>query len=136
MRPVSVTAAVCVSLPRGVRGGVLLPRGSGCARRRDWLLERSKAQASEYAESFDDTVATQQLETFAARRAVLERAHLWQRGQMLGLMAVAARRCALACCGLLRRLDWRAGGRAAESWSRGAAAEPVPCGAPVRPSPP
>ncbi|KFE62151.1 hypothetical protein DB31_4257 [Hyalangium minutum] len=68
-------------------------------------MERGNAQALEYAERLDNSVADAQLKTFAERRTVMEKAHLWQRGQMLGLMAGVLSALAAYMLHLLRRLD-------------------------------
>lgn len=52
-----------------------------------WLLERGSAQAEEYARSFDGSYADGQLQTFAQRRAVLERSLTWQRLQLVFVLA-------------------------------------------------
>jgi hypothetical protein len=70
-----------------------------------WLLERGNAQAIEYAQRLDSTVADEQLKTFSSRRSVMERAHVWQRGQMLGVMGTALSLLAAYMLFLLRRLD-------------------------------
>jgi hypothetical protein len=133
MRLFSVTTAVCVSLLSAACAVGCWYRADLLRSEADWLLERSKAQASEYAQSFNDTLATQQLETFAKRRAVLERAHLWQRGQSLGIMfAVAAAACAWVLA-LLRRLTGELD-EASQGLEPVKAADPVPVRASVRPS--
>jgi hypothetical protein len=70
-----------------------------------WLLERGNAQAIEYAQGLDSTVADAQLKTFSSRRSVMEQAHVWQRGQMLGVMGAALSLLAAYMLFLLRRLD-------------------------------
>lgn len=45
-----------------------------------WLLERGTAQAQAYAQTFESAIVEQELATFEQRRAVLDRAHLWQQG--------------------------------------------------------
>jgi hypothetical protein len=135
MRLFSVTTAVCVSLLTATCAAGCWYRAEQLRSEADWLLERSKAQASEFAQSFDDTLATQQLETFARRRVVLERAHLWQRGQALGIMfAVMAGACAWVLS-LMRRLDGELE-EASRDLEEAKAAEPLPLGATVRPSRP
>lgn len=105
MRLFSVTTAVCVSVLTAACAVGCWYRAEQLRSEADWLLERGRAQASEFAQSFDDTLATQQLETFAKRREVLERAHLWQRGQALGVMwAVVTAACAWVLS-LWRRLN-------------------------------
>lgn len=105
MRLFSVTTAVCVCLLSAVGAGASWYRAEQLRAEAAWLLERGKAQASEYAESFNDTLATQQLETFARRRAVLEQAYLWQRGQVLGILFAAAAAAAAWVLRLLRKLN-------------------------------
>ncbi|MBX5483838.1 MAG: hypothetical protein IRZ16_18610 [Myxococcaceae bacterium] len=83
MRSLSVAAAVALT--------VLAAAGAiGCyAKMRQlrseasWLLERGSAQGQQYADTFDDAAAEQQLATLKQRRAVLDRVALWQRGQLL-----------------------------------------------------
>ncbi|WP_257458563.1 hypothetical protein [Archangium lipolyticum] len=133
MRLFSVTTAVFVSLLSAACAVGCWYRAELLRSEADWLLERSKAQASEYARSLDDTQAAQQLETFAKRRAVLERAHVWQRGQELGVMvAVLAAACAWMLR-MLRRLNGELDEAAGELESA-PAAEPVPVRAAIRPS--
>ncbi|MCY1076960.1 hypothetical protein [Archangium lansingense] len=135
MRLFSVTTAVCVSLLAAACAVGCWYRAEQLRSESDWLLERSKAQATEFAQSFNDTLATQQLETFAKRRVVLERAHLWQRGQELGILfAVAAAACAWVLS-LLRRLDGELE-EASQELEAAKAAEPVSLGAAIRPSRP
>jgi hypothetical protein len=86
MRLFSVTTAVCISLLSAACAVGCWYRAEELRSEASWLLERGKAQATEYAQSLNDALAKQELETFAKRRVVLERAHLWQRGQALGVM--------------------------------------------------
>ncbi|MFE8597456.1 hypothetical protein [Archangium violaceum] len=133
MRLFSVTTAVCVSLLTAACAAGCWYRAEQLRSEADWLMERSKAQASEFAQSFNDVLATQQLETFAKRRAVLERAHLWQRGQALGIMlTVAAGTCAWLLS-LMRRLDGELE-EASQELEQAEAAAPAPLGATVRAS--
>ncbi len=131
MRLFSVTTAVCVCLLSAAGAGASWYRAEQLRSEAAWLLERSKAQASEYAESFNDTLATQQLETFAKRRAVLERAHLWQRGQALGIMLSVL---AAASAWVLRLWGRLTGELDEASEELEASAEPVPVRAAIRPS--
>lgn len=101
----SVVAAIMVSLLSLGGAGFCYMRAAGLNSEARWLLERGNAQALEYAERLDNSVADAQLKTFAARRAVMEHAHLWQRGQMLGLMAGALSALVAYMLYLLRRLD-------------------------------
>ncbi len=133
MRLFSVTTAVCVSLLAAACAVGCWHRAQQLQSEADWLMERSKAQASEYAQSFNDALATQQLETFAKRRAVMERAHLWQRGQALGIMfSVVAAACAWVLR-LLRRLNGELD-EASQDLESGESAAPVPVRATIRPS--
>src|SRR5512140_3504134 len=101
----SVVAAVCVSLLSVGGAGFCYTRKADLDTEARWLMERGNAQAVEYAERLDNSVADAQFKTFAARRAVLERASLWQRGQMLGLMAGALAGLVAYMLYLLKRLD-------------------------------
>lgn len=101
----SVTAAICVAVLSAGVSGYCYTRASELQSQARWLMERGNAQALDYAERLDNTVADAQLKTFAERRAVMERAHLWQRGQMLGLMAGVLAALAAYMLHLLRRLD-------------------------------
>jgi hypothetical protein len=101
----SVVAAVCVSLLCVGGAGFCYTRKAALDSEARWLMERGNAQALEYAERLDNSVADAQFKTFAARREVLERAHLWQRGQMLGLMAGALAGLVAYMLYLLKRLD-------------------------------
>lgn len=133
MRLSSVTIAVCVSLLSVACTVGCWYRADQLRSEADWLLERGKAQAAEYATSFNDALATQQLETFAKRRAVMERAHLWQRGQSLGILfAVAAAACAWMLS-MLRRLNGELD-EASQELETEQSSKPVPVRASVRPS--
>jgi hypothetical protein len=101
----NVVAAIMVSLLSLGGAGFCYMRATALHSEARWLMERGNAQALEYAERLDNTVADAQLKTFAARRTVMERAHLWQRGQMLGLMAGVLAALAAYMLHLLRRLD-------------------------------
>jgi hypothetical protein len=101
----SVVAAICVSLLSVGGAGFCYTRAAALHSEARWLMERGTAQAVEYAERLDNTVADAQLKTFAARREVMERAHVWQRGQMLGLMAGVLAALVAYMLHLLRRLD-------------------------------
>lgn len=91
MRSRSVTLAVSVSVLTAAAAAGCYARAVDLRSESQWLLERGNAQAEEYADTFDSSVAESQLSTFERRRAVLEEALLWQRGQMLlVLIAVVA----------------------------------------------
>jgi hypothetical protein len=101
----SVVAAIMVSLLSLGCAGFCYASAAALHSEARWLLERGNAQALEYAEHLDNTVAEAQLKTFAARRVVMERAHVWKSGQMLGLMAGGLSALAAYLLYLLRRLD-------------------------------
>ena len=129
MRLLSVTMAVCISLLSAGWAGWCWQQAEELRWEASGLMERCQAQATGYAHTFDDTLATRQLETFSERRAVLERAHQWQRGQFLGVMvAVVA-----AVCAWLLSVMHRLNGQL-EEVSRELEPEPVPLRAAVRPS--
>lgn len=111
----SVVAAFCVSFLCVGSAGYCYERKAALDSEARWLMERGNAQALEYAERLDNEVADAQFKTFAARRTVLERAHLWQRGQMLGLMGGALAALAAYMLYLLRRLDSQLDDAAAEA---------------------
>ncbi len=121
----SVVAAIMVSLLSLGGAGLCYTRASALHSEARWLMERGNAQALEYAERLDNTVADAQLKTFAARRAVMERAHAWQRGQMLGLMAGAMAALVAYMLYLLRRLDSQLDEAATEAPSPEMMAAPV-----------
>jgi hypothetical protein len=52
-----------------------------------WLLARAGAQAQEYAASFNGAFADEEMVILEQRRSVLERAHTWQQGQTLFVIA-------------------------------------------------
>lgn len=101
----SVTAALCVAVLSAGAAGYCYTQAAELQSQARWLMERGNAQALDYAERLDNAVADAQLKTFAERRTVMERAHLWQRGQMLGLMAGVLAALAAYMLHLLRRLD-------------------------------
>lgn len=111
----SVVAAIGVSLLSVGCAGYCYTRSQALHSEARWLLERGNAQAVEYAHQLDNSVADAQLKTFAARRTVMERAHLWQRGQMLGVMGAAIAALVAYMLYLLRRLDSQLDDAAAEA---------------------
>lgn len=48
-----------------------------------WLMERGVAEATEYTQTFEGAAQDKQFATLEQRREVLERATIWQRGQLL-----------------------------------------------------
>ncbi|HEX8825616.1 MAG TPA: hypothetical protein VF794_37245 [Archangium sp.] len=133
MRLFSVTTAVCIALLCTVCAVGCWYRAEGLRTEADWLLERGKAQAGEYARSLNDTLAKQELETFAKRRVVLERAHLWQRGQALGVMLAVLAAASAWVLRMWRRLNGELD-EATEEFDSAMSAEPVPVRAAIRPS--
>ena len=131
MRLFSVTTAVCISLLSAACAVGCWYRAEELRSEASWLLERGKAQATEYAQSLNDALAKQELETFARRRAVLERAHLWQRGQALGVMLSVLAAASAWVLRLWRRLT---GELDEVSEALEPSAEPVAVGASIRPS--
>ena len=105
MQARSVVAAAFLSVASAGAAAGCFYKAETLRNEADWLLVRSKAQAAEYSQSFDTRAADQQLKTFAARRATLERAHLWQRGQMLATLLSALAAVATYALYLLKRLD-------------------------------
>jgi hypothetical protein len=86
MRSRSVTVAVTVSALAAAGAGYAHFRAHQLRTDAGWLLERSSAQADEYATTLDSKVAEDQLATFDQRRAVLEHAELWQRYELLSIL--------------------------------------------------
>ena len=133
MRLFSVTTAVCVSVLAAACAAGCWYRAEGLRMEADWLMERSRAQAGEYAHSFNDTLATQQLETFAKRRVVLERAHVWQRGQALSVMVAVLAAASAWMLRVLSRLNGELD-EVTEELESTRTAESVPMPPSVRPS--
>ncbi len=48
-----------------------------------WYGARADAEAKEYTVTLDDATAERQLASFETRRDILERAHAWQRTQLM-----------------------------------------------------
>ncbi|MBZ4415898.1 hypothetical protein [Myxococcus sp. RHSTA-1-4] len=101
----SVTVALCISLISAGTAGYCYTRADALQVQGQWLMERGTAQAEEYANKLDGTAADAQLKSFAERRAVLERAHRWQRGMMLGVLAAVLAAVSAYMLFLLKRLD-------------------------------
>ena len=131
MRLLSVTTAVFVCVLCAGSAVGAWHRAEQLRSEASWLLERSRAQASEYTQSFNDTVATQQLETFAKRRAVLEQAYLWQRVQTLGILFAAAAAACAWVLSLLRRLSGELD-EVSEDLDASSMPEPIPVPIPIR----
>jgi hypothetical protein len=133
MRVSSVTTAVCISLLSAACAVGCWYRAEALRSEAEWLLERSRAQASEYAHSLKDNLATQELETFARRRAVMEKAHVWQRGQTLGIMVAVLAAASAWVLRMWRRLNGELD-EATEGLESPQAGEPVSVRASIRPS--
>ncbi|MCP3142537.1 hypothetical protein [Pyxidicoccus xibeiensis] len=101
----SVTVALCISLLSAGAAGYCYTRADALQVQGQWLMERGTAQAEDYANRLDGTAADAQLKTFAERRTVLQRAHQWQRGTMLGVLAAVLAAVSAYMLFLLKRLD-------------------------------
>jgi hypothetical protein len=101
----SVTVALCVSLLSAGLAGYCYTRSDALQVQGQWLMERGTAQAEDYAHRLDGSAADAQLKSFAERRTVLERAHRWQRGMMLGILASVLAAVSAYLLFLLKRLD-------------------------------
>jgi hypothetical protein len=74
----------------GSAAGVATWRMQPLRHQSESLLASSRASADAFASSFDGQFADRQLDTFEARRAVVERVQRWQRLQLLGIVGAAA----------------------------------------------
>jgi hypothetical protein len=83
MRSVSVTVAVLMTSLAAAGALACFFAASHYQNEGNWLLERGNAQAEEYARSFDSAVAETQMATLDQRRETLQKAHAWQRLQIL-----------------------------------------------------
>ncbi|WP_426751307.1 hypothetical protein [Myxococcus sp. Y35] len=101
----SVMTALCISLLTAGGAAYCYVRADALQVQGQWLMERGTAQAEDYAERLDGTAADAQLKTFAERRAVLEKAHVWQRGMLLGVLASALAAVCAYLLFLLKRLN-------------------------------
>ncbi len=106
MRSRSVAVAIVLALVCLGAAVACWFRASAYRRDAEWYLLRGNAAAREYAQTFDSAVAEQQLEAFEQRREALEWAHVWQRGQMLLVLAAVASAVASYLLHLFARL-WR-----------------------------
>ncbi|WP_163865618.1 hypothetical protein [Myxococcus eversor] len=100
-----LTAALCFTLLSAGGAVYCYTRADALQVQGQWLMERGTAQAEEYANRLDGKAADAQLKTFAERRGVLEKAHLWERGMMLGVLAAAMALVGAYVLFLLNRLD-------------------------------
>ncbi|MFY2564175.1 hypothetical protein ACN469_41675 [Corallococcus terminator] len=101
----SLTAALCFTLLSSGGAVYCYTRADALQVQGQWLMERGTAQAEEYANRLDGKTADAQLKTFAERRRVMEKAHLWERGMMLGVLAAAMALVGAYVLFLLKRLD-------------------------------
>lgn len=85
IRSVAVATTIAVLLAAGAVGAFL--RAKSFRSEAQWLLARSAAEAESYANSFDSESVDKQLGSFDVRREALERAEIWQRTEMLLIMA-------------------------------------------------
>lgn len=81
IRIAAAVAAVCAAGAVGC-----FARGYTLRSEAGWLLERGKAQADAYARTFESGLVERQLATFEQRREVLERAHLWESGEVVFIL--------------------------------------------------
>lgn len=100
-----LTVALCFTLLSAGGAVYCYTRADALQVQGQWLMERGTAQAEEYANRLDGKAADAQLKTFAERRGVLEKAHLWERGMMLGVLAAAMALVGAYVLFLLKRLD-------------------------------
>jgi hypothetical protein len=86
MRMRGVVLAGLWTLLCGSAAGVATWRMQPLRHQSESLLASSRASADAFASSFDGQFADRQLDTFEARRAVVERVQRWQRLQLLGVV--------------------------------------------------
>ena len=86
MRSRSVALAIAVSVL--CAGGAVASyfEASQLRSEAEWYLARGNAEAREYSATLDGAVAERELASFDKRRELLERAHGWQRLQLLSVM--------------------------------------------------
>ena len=101
----SVTAALCISLLFAGGAAFCYARAEALQAEGRWLMARGSAQASDFAQKLDGTSVDAQLKTFKERRGVMEQAHRWQRGMLLGIMAPVLSGLSAYVLFLLKRLD-------------------------------
>ncbi len=126
MRKGGMAVAICLSLLSAGGAAWCHQRSAAFQNEAEWLMARGNAQAEEYAQRFDGAVADAQLQTFAQRRAVMEKAHAWQRGMMVGVMATALGLVAAYALFLLKRLDEQLADAAPDLHEAPASQEPAP----------
>lgn len=104
MRSRSVAFAIAVAMLCAAGAAGCYWRAHQLRSEAAWLMARGNAQAQEYAASLDSKTAVTQLATFEERRLVLERAHRWQRAQMLLVLSAVVALIASYVLFLFRRL--------------------------------
>ncbi|MHB8876391.1 MAG: hypothetical protein ACYC8T_22080 [Myxococcaceae bacterium] len=87
MRSRSVAIAIAVALLCAGGAIACYVKASALRTEAEWFLVRGNAEAEEYSATLDSATAERQLVTFEVRREVLERAHGWQRLQLLLVLA-------------------------------------------------
>ena len=86
-------------------------------------ISQLEATVTDYAARLDSTAADAQLKTFAERRAILEKAHLWQRGMLLGVLLASLAAVSAYLLFLLKRLNDQLLGVTGSGAQQGAARE-------------
>lgn len=83
MRSRSVAVAISIAVLSSAGAVGCYVRAAQLRSEGQWLLERGTAEAQEFATTFSGDAQDKQFATFDARREVLSRAVVWQRGQLL-----------------------------------------------------
>ncbi len=83
----SVLVAAGCSLLTGAGAVACFLKTSQLRTEAGWLMARADAQAAEYSSTLDSAIAETQLATLELHRAVLQRAHTWQRLEMVLILA-------------------------------------------------
>lgn len=126
MRKGGLAVAICVSLLSAGGAAWCHQRATAFQNEAEWLKARGDAQAEEYVQKLDGSFADAQLQAFAQRRAVMEKAYAWQRGMMLGVMGAALALVAAYALFLLKRLDDQLADAMPDLRSEPASPEPAP----------
>lgn len=84
-RSVAISIMLSLAFAGGAVGSYLKAQEHRSLAR--WLLERGSAQGQHYAQTFEGAAADEQLATLDRRQQALDRAHLWQRVQLLCILA-------------------------------------------------
>ncbi len=83
MRSRSVAVAITIAVLSSTGAVGCYVRAAQLRAEGQWLLERGTAEAQEFTQTFSGDAQDKQFATFETRRQVLDRAVLWQRGQLL-----------------------------------------------------